>query len=242
MPKEQFTKYEYQNLICEHDLSGLEMRILIRFSNSYGKNGLIFPSNAKIAIWLGKVSQEDYDKKNKTDQEKAKIKNAKRVIRNAMEKLETKNFIKRTFKGSSRMVLLVNPETGNTYGGDQMVPPEKEGGIKRSPQEDQTVPPGGSDDPPSIIKIKINDKVNYSYSPPPENLKYQVVRIFKDAPIDIKSDKVKAHDTREAIKIGIANIGFGKTEYVFRDVCAGSHSDFVLALENGFRKVANGQD
>ena len=160
MPTEKFNKYKYQNELCEHDLSGTEIRILIRLSNCYGRNGLICPSNATIAIWLNKISQKEYDKPNKTNAEKKKLKNAKGVIKNAMAKLNGK-FLKTELKGNSRKIFLLKPGNPNIrYEGLSNYDPQNKGGHQIMTPGHQIMTPGSSNDDPPIINNKISKKLN----------------------------------------------------------------------------------
>jgi hypothetical protein len=160
VPTEKFNKYKYQNELCEHDLSGTEIRILIRLSNCYGRNGLICPSNATIAIWLNKISQKEYDKPNKTNAEKKKLKNAKGVIKNAMAKLNGK-FLKTELKGNSRKIFLLKPGNPDIrYEGLSNYDPQNKGGHQIMTPGHQIMTPGSSNDDPPIINNKISKKLN----------------------------------------------------------------------------------
>jgi hypothetical protein len=160
VPTEKFNKYKYQNELCEHDLSGTEIRILIRLSNCYGRNGLICPSNATIAIWLNKISQKEYDKPNKTNTEKKKLKNAKGVIKNAMAKLNGK-FLKTELKGNSRKIFLLKPGNPDIrYEGLSNYDPQNKGGHQIMTPGYQIMTPGSSNDDPPIINNKISKKLN----------------------------------------------------------------------------------
>lgn len=237
MQTEEFNKYEYQNLLCKHDLSGLEMRILIRLSNCYGRDGLICPSNAKLAIWLGKIKQEDYDAPKKTDKLKAAIKSAKGSIKNAMKKLSDKFFLMTELKGNSRKIFLLKPGTNGKvrYEGSSNYDSLKKGGHQSVTPGSSNHYPGSSNDDPLIIKDKINSKINNNgFS---KSIKYQLNRVFSIVPSDVKGDPKTAYATKELIQVGIESIGYFETKDVVKKINAGSHIDYAAALEIGINEV-----
>lgn len=238
MQTEEFNKYEYQNLLCEHDLSGLEMRILVRLSNCYGIDGLICPSNAKLAIWLGKIKQDDYDAPQKTDKLKAAIKSAKGSIKNAMKKLTDKFFLMTELKGNSRKIFLLKPGTNGKvrYEGSSNYDPLKKRGHQSMTPGSSNHYPGSSNDDPLIINDKINSKINNTPSLP-KNIRYQVSNIYFFAPYDVKSNRKKAHETKKIIQIGIGSIGYAATEELVKKISAESHPDYAAALETGINEV-----
>ena len=227
-------------MICEHDLSGLEMRILIRLSNCYGRDGLICPSNAKIAIWLGKITQEEYEKSDKTKAEQKKLESAKRVIKNAMKKLSDKKFIETERVGNSRKIFLLKPQHDKEvelikYKGTSNGHPLNKGGHQMITPGDQMVTPRASNDHPLIIKDKINSKNNnHTFA---KGINFQLNRIYKCVPYNIKKDDEKAMLVKSLIQTGIGIIGYQDTRDVVKKVSAGSHIDYAAALETRINEV-----
>lgn len=232
MQTEEFNKYEYHNLLCEHDLSGLEMRILIRLSNCYGRDGLICPSNAKLAIWLGKITQEEYEKSDKTKEEQKKLESAKRVIKNAMKKLSDKKFIETERIGNSRKIFLLKPQHDKEaelikYKGTSNGHPLNKGGH-------QMVTPRASNDHPFIINNKNNNKINSAL---PKKNKYQASQIFWFFPQDVKADRNKAILAKNIVRTGIDMIGYDATKDLVQKISAESHPNYVATLENRINEV-----
>lgn len=226
-------------MICEHDLSGLEMRILIRLSNCYGRDGLICPSNAKLAIWLGKITQEEYEKSDKTKVEQKKLESAKRVIKNAMKKLSDKKFIETERIGNSRKIFLLKPQHDKEselikYKGASNGHPLNKRGHQMVTPGDQIITPRASNDHPPIINNKNNNKINSAL---PKKNKYQASQIFWFFPQNIKSDRNKAILAKNIVRTGIDLIGYDATKDLVQKISAESHPDYVAALENRINEV-----
>lgn len=240
MQTEEFNKYEYQNLLCEHDLSGLEMRILIRLSNCYGTNGLICPSNAKLAIWLGKITQEEYNKPDKTKEEQKKLKLAKGSIKTVMKKLNDKRLIETEKVGNSRKIFLLKPQHDKEkdivrYEGSKKLDPLNTGGHQNSTPGLKNSTPGSRKIDPLIINSKNNNKINNGSLP--KNVNGQVTTLLRRTPIDVRNTPAKKHKTAIIVRAGINAIGFDLMDELINKMQSESHRDYPAALEIKINEV-----
>lgn len=228
----KFKLIPYQNKILSISktiLTDLEKMLLIRLANCFGKNGLVCPKDSKLAVWIGRIDQDLYDKKDKTKAERLEIRRARSSVSTVLARLRKKGFLEsELINGNIRKIYLIDVESGYRLGVSTTIDTSEQGCqqelIGCQPELTQVSTP--VDSPFIKDKINLNIKSGALNTDSKSRTQKETILRFR-TPKDVRNKG----EVKSLVNNGLDILGFEIMSNILEIMKQESHKDFAAVLQ-----------